>query len=104
MSLQSFFNPQSVAIVGASRQKGKVGYEILINMLGAGYAGRIFPVNRSADTKQVRACFPLCDRRVVFSIGDAVAICSSHDLFDYQRQVAYVRQVRRRSGAALPQQ
>ncbi len=29
MSLESFFNPHSVAIVGASVKKGKVGYEIL---------------------------------------------------------------------------
>jgi hypothetical protein len=33
MSLETFFNPKSVAIVGASRQKGKVGYEILTNMV-----------------------------------------------------------------------
>jgi acetyltransferase len=39
MSLESFFNPKSIAIVGASRQKGKVGYEILVNMIGAGYEG-----------------------------------------------------------------
>lgn len=58
MSLKSFFNPQSVAIVGASRQKGKVGYEILNNMLGAGYAGRIFPVNRKADTIEGLKCYP----------------------------------------------
>jgi len=58
MSLQSFFNPQSVAIVGASRQKGKVGYEILVNMVNSGYEGRIFPVNRSADTIEGLKCYP----------------------------------------------
>ena len=42
MSLKSFFSPKSVAIVGASRQKGKVGYEILVNMLSAGFAGKVF--------------------------------------------------------------
>ena len=45
MSLENFFNPQSVAIVGASHQKGKVGYEILRNMIDAGYEGKIFPIN-----------------------------------------------------------
>ena len=58
MSLQSFFNPQSVAIVGASRQKGKVGYEILVNMVNSGYEGRIIPVNRSADTIEGLKCYP----------------------------------------------
>ena len=43
MSLQSFFNPKSVAIIGASRQKGKVGYEILSNMVAGGYKGKIYP-------------------------------------------------------------
>ncbi|UCG58320.1 MAG: acetate--CoA ligase family protein [Phycisphaerales bacterium] len=58
MSLESFFNPESVAIVGASRQKGKVGHEILTNMIGAGYEGRIFPVNPKADAIEGLECYP----------------------------------------------
>jgi acetyl coenzyme A synthetase (ADP forming)-like protein len=58
MSLESFFNPQSVAIVGASRQKGKVGYEILHNMVASGYRGDIYPVNRSADVMEGLKCYP----------------------------------------------
>jgi acetyltransferase len=58
MSLESFFNPKSVAIVGASRQKGKVGYEILTNMIGAGFAGKIFPVNPNADSIEGLKCYP----------------------------------------------
>ncbi|HQI27930.1 MAG TPA: CoA-binding protein, partial [Sedimentisphaerales bacterium] len=49
MSLQTFFNPKSVAIVGASRQKGKVGYEILANLVAGGYAGKIYPINPKAE-------------------------------------------------------
>ncbi|MBP7051370.1 MAG: acetate--CoA ligase family protein [Phycisphaerae bacterium] len=49
MSLQAFFNPKSVAIIGASRQKGKVGYEILVNLVAGGYAGKIYPINPKAD-------------------------------------------------------
>ena len=58
MSLESFFNPKSVAIVGASRQKGKVGYEILVNMIEAGYAGQLYPVNPKADTIEGLKCYP----------------------------------------------
>jgi acetyl coenzyme A synthetase (ADP forming)-like protein len=58
MSFESFFNPQSVAIVGASRQKGKVGYEILMNMVEAGYPGKIYPVNRKADEIEGMKCYP----------------------------------------------
>ena len=58
MSFESFFNPKSVAIVGASRQKGKVGYEILSNMLSAGYKGKLYPVNSKADEIEGLQCYP----------------------------------------------
>ncbi len=57
MPLEKFFNPDSVAIVGASRQKGKVGYEILKSMIDAGYPGKIFPVNPNADEIEGLKCF-----------------------------------------------
>ncbi|MBN2180973.1 MAG: CoA-binding protein, partial [Sedimentisphaerales bacterium] len=58
MSFEGFFNPQSVAIVGASRQKGKVGYEILANMIEAGYPGEIYPVNSKAEEIEGLKCYP----------------------------------------------
>lgn len=57
MSLKSFFNPKSVAIVGASSQKGKVGYEILRNMIDAGYKGKIFPINPKSDKIEGLPCY-----------------------------------------------
>jgi len=57
MGLESFFNPRSVAIVGASRQEGKVGYEILANMIEAGYKGELFPVNPKADEIEGLKCY-----------------------------------------------
>jgi len=66
MSLNLFFNPRSVAIIGASREKGKVGYEILKNMIDAGFPGDIYPVNPKADTIEGLKCFPNLD-----SIGSA---------------------------------
>ena len=56
--LDKFFNPKSVAIVGASRQKGKVGHEILRSMLDAGFPGKIFPVNPQADSVENLKCYP----------------------------------------------
>ncbi|MCU0915473.1 MAG: acetate--CoA ligase family protein [Planctomycetes bacterium] len=58
MGLQSFFNPKSVAVIGASRQKGKVGYEILMNLVAGGYAGKIFPINPKADDIEGLKCYP----------------------------------------------
>jgi acetate---CoA ligase (ADP-forming) len=57
MSLDHFFNPQAVAVVGASRTKGKVGYEIFSALLSGGFPGKIFPVNPSTDEVQgVKSC------------------------------------------------
>ena len=58
MTLNHFFEPRSVAIVGASRQTGKVGYEILAGLLRAGFEGEIFPVNPTADEIQGRKAYP----------------------------------------------
>ena len=49
MILNSFFYPDSVAVIGASRTPGKVGHELVGNMLNDGYKGRIIPVNPFAD-------------------------------------------------------
>lgn len=58
MSLDHFFKPQSVAVVGASRNSGKVGYEILDGLLKADYPGKIFPVNPSTEEIQGLRVFP----------------------------------------------
>jgi acetate---CoA ligase (ADP-forming) len=47
--LKIFFEPKSVAVVGASRTPGKIGNTILRNLLKLGYEGQIFPVNPRAE-------------------------------------------------------
>jgi acetyltransferase len=58
MSLEKFFNPKSVAVVGAARERGKVGYEVLLNLIRGGYAGKVFPVNPNAETLHGLKCYP----------------------------------------------
>jgi len=48
-TLDSIFKPKSVAIIGASRSPGKIGYEILRNIKEYGYKGKIYPVNPAAE-------------------------------------------------------
>jgi acetyl coenzyme A synthetase (ADP forming)-like protein len=43
-----FFNPKSIAVVGASRTQGKLGYTILEN-LKSSFKGPIYPINPNAD-------------------------------------------------------
>jgi acetyl coenzyme A synthetase (ADP forming)-like protein len=47
--LEAFFTPQSVAVIGAARTPGKLGYGVLSNILEYGYNGRVYPINPKAD-------------------------------------------------------
>ena len=49
MKLEAFFNPKSVAVIGASREPRKVGHRILRNILDYGFKGEIYPVNPNAE-------------------------------------------------------
>ena len=49
-SLESFFQPRSVAVVGASKRRGSIGGELFRNILAADFAGSVYPVNRKADS------------------------------------------------------
>ncbi len=41
----ALLDPQSIAVIGASATPGKVGHDILKNLLTQGYDGKVFPVN-----------------------------------------------------------
>jgi acetyltransferase len=43
--LHRLFNPESIAVIGASEKKGSVGFSIMKNLLEGGFQGNIFPVN-----------------------------------------------------------
>ena len=44
------FRPRSIAVIGASRTKGKVGYAIMRNLIVNEFQGKLFPVNPNADS------------------------------------------------------
>ncbi len=47
--LDGLFDPESIAVVGASREEKKVGHLILKNIISSGYEGRLYPVNPKAE-------------------------------------------------------
>lgn len=47
--MEEFLNPESVAVVGASRKPGKIGHELLRNIIEGNYEGEIYPINPSGD-------------------------------------------------------
>lgn len=49
--LEPFFEPKSVAVIGASTSPGKLGYTVVENLVDVGYAkvGGVYPINPNAN-------------------------------------------------------
>jgi acetate---CoA ligase (ADP-forming) len=47
--LSSFFDPKSIAVIGASKVPGKIGHSLLANIIASGFRGDIYPVNPRED-------------------------------------------------------
>ncbi len=60
--LKPLFEPQSVAIIGATERENAIGAVLVSNMLGAGYQGALFAVNPKYRAVQGVQCFPAIDR------------------------------------------
>ncbi|MBW2222189.1 MAG: CoA-binding protein, partial [Deltaproteobacteria bacterium] len=56
--LKNFFEPKSVVVLGASATPGKVGYDVLKNLIKSNYRGEIFPVNPKASEIQGLRAYP----------------------------------------------
>jgi acetyltransferase len=52
-----FFNPKSIAVIGASKNPAKGGHRIHQNLVSNGYKGIIYPVNPNADGEVFGASF-----------------------------------------------
>jgi acyl-CoA synthetase (NDP forming) len=65
--LRAFFHPGSVAVIGASESPGKLGHEILKNLVDGGFPGAIYPINPKSERILGLACF-----KNVQEIPDAV--------------------------------
>ena len=47
--MENFFNPESIAVIGASRTPGKIGHTIIYNLIQYGYPGAVYPINPEAS-------------------------------------------------------
>ena len=70
--IDRLFTPSSVAVVGASRQEGKTGHEILISLIRGGFEGDIYPVNPKADEIEGLPCYH--DLSAIESAPDLVVV------------------------------
>jgi acetyl coenzyme A synthetase (ADP forming)-like protein len=55
-SMQRLFEPTAVAVVGASRERGKIGAEIFHNLRGV-FRGETVPINPKADAIEGERCY-----------------------------------------------
>jgi len=55
--LDAIFAPETIAVIGASTQKGKVGHDIFANILSGGFTGTLYPVNPKAKSVLSVKCY-----------------------------------------------
>jgi acetyl coenzyme A synthetase (ADP forming)-like protein len=61
-SLDAILRPGSIAVIGASRRPGTIGYQIVDNLLLHGFEGTVYPVNPSAPSiHSIRAFASVAD-------------------------------------------
>jgi acetyl coenzyme A synthetase (ADP forming)-like protein len=56
--LENIFAPASVAVIGASREPGKLGQAVLANIIEHGFSGAIYPINPKADEVLGHKAYP----------------------------------------------
>jgi len=48
-NLDAVFHPDSIAVIGASREPNKIGHVIVKNFVDGGFGGKIYPINPNAE-------------------------------------------------------
>jgi len=91
-SLRPFFEPNSVAVIGASRRRGAIGGELFRNVLAADFIGAAYPVNRDGEpVGGVRAYKSVAD---VPEVVDLAVVCLPGPLVLDAAEAALVSGVR----------
>ena len=57
-SMTHVFAPRSIVVVGANRERGRIGSELLHNIVQGDYTGRLFVVHPSADSIEGVRAYP----------------------------------------------
>jgi len=67
--IEALFAPRSIAVIGASRNPGKIGHTVFHNLLHGPFEGKVFAVNPHADRIGDRVCHP-----TINSIGGPIDV------------------------------
>lgn len=85
--LDKIFNPRSVAVIGASRTVGKIGHQVLKDIIDGGFRGKIYPVNPNADEILGLKCYPSV-KDIDDSIDLAVIVVPAKQVEQVMRECA----------------
>ena len=86
-AIRSFLEPQSVAVIGASRHRATVGGEILHNILSASFSGAVYAVNSHAKVVQSLPAYKAIGE-VPDRVELAVVVVPAEDVLDVAHQCA----------------
>ncbi|HHX74834.1 MAG TPA: CoA-binding protein, partial [Firmicutes bacterium] len=67
--LQRLFKPKSVAVIGASNKKGKIGYSVMANLKDSGFQGAVYPINPKEEEILGYRCY-----RSVKDVGQPIDV------------------------------
>jgi len=84
MNLDNFFNPKSVAIIGASRNTKKFGHIIFRNFLESEFKGKVYPINPNADAILGERCYASINE-IPYNIELAVIAIPAEKVLDEVR-------------------
>ncbi|MFC3031144.1 GNAT family N-acetyltransferase [Pseudoalteromonas fenneropenaei] len=73
--ISQFFNPRSVAVIGASNQAGRAGYVVMRNLLQGGFSGPIMPVSPKHQAVHGVLAYPSI--AALPQIPDLAVICTN---------------------------
>lgn len=85
--LASFYNPKSLAFVGATEDVRKFGGRVLRAVLDFGYQGRVYPINPRRDEIAGLKCYPSISALPEAPEHVGIVIAASH-VMDVLRQCA----------------
>ncbi len=57
MNIDKFFNPRTIAVIGASRNPQKIGYIVFRNLVEGEFRGKVYPVNPKATEILDHRCY-----------------------------------------------
>src|SRR5215469_16822600 len=85
-ALKRFFEPGSIAVLGASRRRGSIGGEVFHNLLESGFPGPVHPVSPHPVVQSVLAYADV--RQVPGPVDLAVVVVPARDVVDAARACA----------------